>query len=299
MALYSLRRKSVNRNEREGVKEKNGHSVDLKEKQIIIFLLIKFHIGMAWMPRMLSNLHHSYYNNALNHGVWISSCLVLYKLHHRLLGGKHYTCHIRAFDRLMKTSFIHSYSSSKTQHNTAKQIDSNSTKKPKYVLFWGSKPNKRARINNFFSLYAQLLINFPAGQVGRWGGRGSLTDEKQCALFHYTVNPISCFTLCRRVAERGNEWDGMGKCWHNPKIPKATPVGHWGTVEGFWAINQSIRGLMGPHVAIMVIHVSLKWEACTWLDKVRLFIHFVAYSNQEVTLGKSVPFLREHFQVYN
>ena len=117
-----------------------------KKSEIILFLLIKFHIGMARMPRMLSNLHHSCHNNALNHRVWISSRLLLYKLHDRLLGGKHYTCHIRAFDLFMMTSFIPSHSSLQ-KPGVRQQSKSIATaqRNPKLYCFRGSKLNKRAR----------------------------------------------------------------------------------------------------------------------------------------------------------
>lgn len=66
-----------------------------------------------------------------------------------------------------------------------------------------------------------------------WASRGALSDlyplpttttnEKQCAWFDYTANPISCFTLCRRVAERGDEWDGTGAVL--TQIPQSPNMG--------------------------------------------------------------------------
>lgn len=193
--------------------EKNGHSVDLKEKEINLILLIKFHIMVAWKPRMLSNLHHQLAQQrpevrGVNFIVSISIQIVRWGS-----WRKHCTCHIRAFDHLMMTSFIHSYSISKARRKTAEQINSNSTRKNQRCSISEKANSRRGKEkHNSSFLCLRRLINFQAGQVGVLSALSpSLTDEKQCALFHYTVNPISCFTVCRRVAERGNEWDGKAE----------------------------------------------------------------------------------------
>lgn len=125
-------------------------------------------------------------------------------------------------------------------------------------------------------LQVQLLFNFSSCASRGWGWGPVyrlcpplLADEKQCALFHYTVNPISCFTLCGRVAQRGNEWDGTGRCWHKSHNPwgNTSRQGRWGKVVGFWAIKQSIQGLIRSCLAVMEPHLLLKWELCTWLDR--------------------------------
>lgn len=143
-------------------------------------------------------------------------------------------------------------------------------------MFGGSKLNqtlKSKQTNKQKHSFSPLCAAFDQlFQLGKSGvllaPLSSLTDEKQCALFHYTVNPISCFTLCRRVAERGDERDGAGQCWHKSHNPRGGTIhqGHWGKVEGFWAINQSIKQLIRPHLAIIVLHALQMWEVCTWFD---------------------------------
>lgn len=105
-----------------------------------------------------------------------------------------------------------------TQHNTTKQINNSITMKFKKRKCLGKSPlNKKAKKNptNLPRCMQCLWSTFQLGKLGLLSAVSSApTDEKQCALFHYTVNPISCFTLCRRVAGRANGWDDMGKCWH-------------------------------------------------------------------------------------
>lgn len=87
-----------------------------------------------------------------------------------------------------------------------------------------NRTGRQEKHNPSLPVCTQLLDQLSSRASREEGGlsalSSSLADEKQCALFHYTVNPISCFTLCRRVAERGNEWDGMGKCWHKSHSPR-------------------------------------------------------------------------------
>lgn len=118
-------------------------------------------------------------------------------------------------------------------------------------------------------LYAQLLINFPAGQVGGFIGSILLAHrwETMCFIPLHCKSNLMLHALQRSSRKRRMNEMAWGNVDTNPTIPTATPLGHRGTVERFWAINQSIKGLIGPHVAIMVIHVLLKWEVCARLDK--------------------------------
>lgn len=86
-------------------------------------------------------------------------------------------------------------------------------------------------------LYVHPLISVSSWASWRFlsAPSSSLTDEKQCALFHYTVNPISCFTLCRGAAERGNGWGDAGQCWHKSHNP-------WGNASCWGSPGQS-RGI--------------------------------------------------------
>lgn len=140
----------------------------------------------------------------------------------QIVWRKKNTCHIIAFERLMMTSFIHFCSSSKTLHMTAEQINSNITMKHKPPF--GLKVNStrgQGKHTNLPSCMQCLWSTFQLGKLGVLSALSSpLIDEKQYALFHYTVNPISCFTLHRRAAGRGNEWDDIGKCWHKSHNPK-------------------------------------------------------------------------------
>lgn len=168
MALYSLRWKSVNRNERVGVKEKNGRSVDLREKQIILFPLIKFHFGMAWMPRMLSNLYHSCHNNDLNQRVWISSCLFLYKLHDKLLGEN--TTPVTSQPLISWWWPLLFTPTLLLKPSIRQQSKSIATAPPpkKTVHFWGgSKLNTRARKTQFF-----LPVCAAFDQLSSWASQG-------------------------------------------------------------------------------------------------------------------------------
>lgn len=131
---------------------------------------------------------------------------------------KHYTCHIRAFDRTMMTSFFlldlcflarsiiqQSKSITASPWNLKKE---NAWEKVRLTRRWKNPTNLPRCMQCLWS-------TFQLGKLGLLSAVSSApTDEKQCALFHYTVNPISCFTLCRRVAGRANGWDDMGKCWH-------------------------------------------------------------------------------------
>lgn len=184
------------------------------------------------MPRMVSNIHRSRHSNDLNPGVWISSCLFPSKFARRASVRKRSTCHIRACDLLMMTSFIHSWS---PYQNLALHNWANRAKSKIFPLFprWRSHMRHDIEDKHISSfLYARPLIS-----VSGWASRrflsapsSSLTDEKQCALFHYTVNPISCFTLCRGAAERGNGWDGAGQCWHKSHNPWGN-ASCWGSPE--------------------------------------------------------------------
>lgn len=170
MALFSLRRSQwIGVKGWESKREKKRTSLDVKEKQIILFPLITFRIGMAWMQRMLSNLYQSCHNNDLNHGVWISSCLLLYKLHDELLGENTTPVTLQPLITwwwpLSFTAPILLNPSMSRQE----QINSNSTKN---VLFGGSKLNKSARKTHSSLPVCNALLffftpSFPAGQV--WG----------------------------------------------------------------------------------------------------------------------------------
>lgn len=79
------------------------------------------------------------------------------------------------------------------------------------------------------------------------------TDEKQCARFRSTANPISCFTLRRRLAERGDEGDGTGAVLTQIPQPTSSAGGTRRGVtgveaSGFRAISQSIDGSIRPHL---------------------------------------------------
>lgn len=245
------------------------------------------HWGLEWMPKLLSSLHHSCQKNDLNQGVWISSCLFLYKLQGKLLVEK--TTPVTS-EPLISWWWPLLFTPTLPPKSNIRQ------QSKKMCAFLGGVNLTRLRKNNnkktlFLPVCAAFDQLFQLGKLGvLLALLSSLTDEKQCALFHYTVNPISCFTLCRRVAERGDEWDGAGQCWHKSHNPcgNTSHQGHWGKVEGFWAINKSIKELIRPHLAIIVLHALLIWEGYTWLDKATK-----SYYNQEVTLGKSLPFLKE------
>lgn len=182
MPLYSLRWKSVNWNERMGVKEKNGCSLDLKGKQISLFLLIKLHLEMAWITRMLSNLYHSCHNNDLNQDVWISSCLFLYKLHDKLLGEN-----ITPVTQEPLISWWWPLLFTPTllpKPGIRQQSKSIATaRNPKLVCFGGSKLNKRARKTQPSFLYARLFINFSVGQVGGFIGSILLSHRWETMYF--------------------------------------------------------------------------------------------------------------------
>lgn len=158
---------------------------------------------------------------------------------------------------------------------------------PHKLLVWPSSPwvNAARKTQSILCLY--LLINFFSGQASQELYRTpptTTTNEKQCAQFHYTANPISCFTLCRRVAERGNEWDGTRA--ELTQIPQSPNMGstrsHWDRSEGFWAISQSISGSIKPHLAN-----NAHGFGGESLRSDFLFMNSMACLNQEVTLGKS------------
>lgn len=167
MALFSLRWKSVSRNKRVRMKEKNGHSVNCKEKQIILLLLIKFHIGMAWMPRMLSNLHHSCHNNDLNQEVFTSTCLFLYKFHDKVLGEN--TIPVTS-EPLISWWWPLLFTPTLLPKPSIRQQSKSIVTAPrKLKMFWfgKSKLNKRARKTQFF-----LPVCEAFDQLSGWASQG-------------------------------------------------------------------------------------------------------------------------------
>ena len=138
---------------------------------------------------------------------------------------KHNTCHICAFDLLVMTSFHTPALPFPCLKQQSESIAAAPGKREEVRASWrANRTGRQEKHNPSLPVCTQLLDQLSSQASREEGGlsalSSSLADEKQCALFHYTVNPISCFTLCRRVAERGNEWDGMGKCWHKSHSPR-------------------------------------------------------------------------------
>lgn len=211
------------------------------------------------MPKMLSNLHHSCQKNDLNQAAWISSCLFRYKLQDRLLVEKPTPVTSEPLISWWWQPLLFTPS-----------LPPKPNVRLACMHVWGGvnltrllKTTTTTKHTLCLPLCAAFDQLFQLGKLGLLlAPLSSLTDEKQCALFHYTVNPISCFTLCRRVAERGDERDGAVQCWHKSHNPCGSTIhrGHWGKVEGFWAISQSIKESIRPHLAFIVLHALQMWE---------------------------------------
>lgn len=125
--------------------------------------------GMARMPGMLSNLHHSCHNNDLKPRSMNFITSISIQSARQASWRKHNTCHIRAFDLSMTISFIHSSSPSQTPG--VRQQSKSIATAPRMCCFSGEVNLTGVREkHNSSALYARLLINFPAGQVRGGGG---------------------------------------------------------------------------------------------------------------------------------
>lgn len=162
---------------------KYRHREDLKEKQIISFLLIRFHMEMAWKPTMLSNHHHSCHNNNLNQGVWLSSCFIEDDLGENTTSVTLELLICCWWPLLSKPSLP-----PQTQCKTAEQIDSSSTKnKTCSILEKVNLTQEGKRIQSFLS----VCMTFD--QLSSWASQGfyrlypPLSQMRNNVLYSITV----------------------------------------------------------------------------------------------------------------
>lgn len=214
---------------------------------------MKFHIGMAWMPRMLSNLHHSCHNNDLNRGVWISSCLFLYKFKASFLEKKNATPVTSEpliswwWPLLVTPTLPPKYSIRQRSKSIAA-----AQRNPKDVRFLEGVNLTRSqeKQNSHFLYMRSFWSTFPAGQVGGFIGSVLLSRRWETMCFI----PLHCKSnLMLHALQKGSrkrEW----MRWHGAmltQIPQSLrqhqPLGSLGVKlrDSEQLTNQS-RGWLGP-----------------------------------------------------
>lgn len=149
----------------------------------------------------------------------------------RVSWRKHYTCHIRAFDRTMMTSFflLDLCFLARSIIQQSKSITASPWNLKKENA-WGKVrlTGRRKKPYKSSSMYAMSLINFPAGQVRAFISRilSSHRWETMCFIPLHCKSNLMLHALWK--SSRKSEW----MRWHGemltpiPTIPKATPVGH-------------------------------------------------------------------------
>lgn len=159
------------------------------------------HWGLEWMPKLLSSLHHSCQKNDLNQGVWISSCLFLYKLQGKLLVEK--TTPVTS-EPLISWWWPLLFNPTLSPKSNIRQQS-----KKDVCIFGGSKFNqtqkKQQQKNTVSSCMCSFWSTFPAGQVGGFIGSALLSHrwETMCFIPLHCKSNLMLHALQKSSRKRG------------------------------------------------------------------------------------------------